>query len=315
MNRNRAFTLIELLVVIAIIAVLVAILLPAVQQAREAARRSTCKNNLKQIGIALHNYHDVYGMFPPGHMDTYTDYVSAGARHHFSWMTSLLPMLEQNAIYDLIDFEAVSLTTNSNLNPIYYSAGTVDIPVFLCPSDPVPRMDPNLAPTNYMGSQGNRCNCRAKDCDGVFGHSSYTPMSWITDGLSQTIAVGETLKGDLDPNTVNDNYIFTNTSGSNAADVTTCQSVYPNAADRATVWIAGQPQYNIMATIRPPNDKNFDCIAPNYGCTNFAARSAHKGGAQLIFCDGSVHFISENIDKGTYQALGSRDSGDIPGEY
>ena len=90
-ERRRAFTLIELLVVIAIIAILIALLLPAVQQARESARRTQCRNNLKQLGIALHNYADSHGMLPAGHMDTYTDYVSAGARHQFSWLTALLP--------------------------------------------------------------------------------------------------------------------------------------------------------------------------------------------------------------------------------
>lgn len=313
--RRRGFTLIELLVVIAIIAVLIALLLPAVQQAREAARRTQCKNNLKQLGLALHNYADAFGMFPAGHMDTYTDYVSAGARHQFSWLTALLPYIDRANLFNMINFSDADLTLNANVNPKFYAVAGIDVPAFICPSDPVSRVNPTLAPTNYMGSQGNLCDCRASACSGLFGHSSYARLSWITDGLSQTIACGETLKGDLNPATIPDNYIFTNAAGSNAADVTTCQSVAPTASDRATVWFGGQPQFNIMTTIRPPNDKRFDCIAPNYGCTNLAARSAHVGGVHLAFADGSVHFISENISVVTYQALGSRAGGEVVGEF
>ncbi len=315
MSRRGGFTLIELLGVIAIIAILIALLLPAVQQAREAARRTQCRSHLKQLGLALHNYAGSHGMFPPGHMDTYTDGISAGARHHFGWLTSLLPYVDQGPLYSQIDFSAASLTLNAHVNPVFYAAGTVDIPLFVCPSDPVGRANPNFAPANYLGSQGNLCNCRSTACDGLFGHSSYTRLAWITDGTSQTIAVGETLKSDMDPNTVKDNYIFTNAAGSNAQDVTTCQAVFPNASDRGTIWFGGQPQYNIMATINVPNHRLFDCIAPNYGCTNFAARSTHVGGALLTFADGSVHFISENVDVHVYQALGSRAGSETVGEY
>lgn len=314
-KTRRGFTLIELLVVIAIIAVLIALLLPAVQQARESARRTQCKNNLKQLGLALHNYADSHGMFPAGHMDTYTDYISAGARHQFSWLTALLPFIDQGPLYSQINFSDADLLVNANLNPKFAAVASVSVPAFICPSDPVPRVSSTLAPTNYLASQGNRCDCRDQNCSGLFGHSSYARLSSITDGLSQTIACGETLKGDLNPATVPDNYIFTNASGSSATDVSTCQAVAPTASDRATVWFGGQPQFNIMTTIRGPNDRRFDCIAPNYGCTNLAARSAHVGGAHLVFADGSVHFISENIDVTTYQALGSRAGGEVVGDY
>ncbi|HEY0981116.1 DUF1559 family PulG-like putative transporter [Schlesneria sp.] len=313
--RRHAFTLIELLVVIAIIAVLIALLLPAVQQAREAARRTQCKNNLKQLGLALHNYADAFGMFPAGHMDTYTDYISAGARHQFSWLTAILPYIDQTPLFNMINFSDADLMLNANVNPKFYEVAGKSVPAFLCPSDPIGRVSPTLAPSNYMASQGSLCDCRGNSCNGLFGHSSYTRLAWITDGLSQTIACGETLKGDLNPATLQDNYIFTNASGSTASNVSTCQSVAPTQSDRATAWFGGQPQFNIMTTLRPPNDKQFDCIAPNYGCTNMAARSAHVGGAHLIFADGSVHFISENISITTFQALGSRAGGEIVGEF
>jgi hypothetical protein len=201
------------------------------------------------------------------------------------------------------------------VNPGFIPAGTVDVPLFVCPSDPVTRNRTDFAPTNYFGSQGNKCDCRDMNCDGLFGHSSFTRLAWITDGASQTIACGESLKGDMNPATLRDNYIFTNLSSANALDVTTCTGATPAAADRGTVWFGGQPQFNIMATIRGPNDKYYDCVAPNYGCTNFAARSAHVGGAHLIFADGSVHFLSQNVSIEVYHALGSRAAGDIVGEY
>ncbi len=315
-RTQRGFTLIELLVVIAIIAVLVSILLPAVQQARAAARAAQCRNNLKQLGLGLHNYASTFGMFPAGHMDTYTDGISAGARHHFGWLTALLPFVDQAALYNKISFESVTaVSPNIHTNPDFYPVGTVDIAMFVCPSDPVRRANANFAPANYLGSQGNLCNCRDVNCDGLFGHSSYTRLEWIKDGLSMTIAAGETLKSDMNPATVDDNYIFTNASGSSAQDLSTCQSVAPTASDRGTVWIGGQPQFNIMATINTPNHRYFDCIAPNYGCTNFAARSAHAGGANLTMSDGSVHFFSENISITVYQALGSRAGAEKVGEF
>lgn len=314
-KTDRGFTLIELLVVIAIIAILIALLLPAVQQAREAARRSQCKNNSKQIGMALHNYADVHKMLPPGHLDSYTPTPGANARHQFSWLTYLLPYLDQKTVYQKIDFNQLSYTLNANVNPAFIPVGTVNIPLFLCPSDPVGRFDVNWAPSNYFGSQGNLCDCRDINCSGLFGHSSFTRLEWIKDGLSQTIAFGESLKGDLNAATIDDNYIFTNTAGTSAQNVSTCVAAAPNASDRGTAWFGGQPQFNIMATIRPPNDKFFDCIAPNFGCTNFAARSAHAGGAHLGLADGSVRFISQNISLTTYQALGSRAVKDIPGDF
>lgn len=308
---NRGFTLIELLVVIAIIALLIALLLPAVQQSREAARRTQCKNNLKQLGIALHNYADVHQMFPPGHLDTYYPAPTQNARHQIGWLTYLLPYVDQGPLYNSINWNVLDVTLNAQSNPGFYAAGGVDVPIFVCPSDPVGRNRSDFAPTNYFGSQGNKCDCRDTNCDGLFGHSSFARLSQITDGLSQTIACGESLKGDMNTATISDNYIFTNLSTASALDVTTCASVTPNAADRGTIWFGGQPQFNIMATIRGPNDRYTDCIAPNYGCTNFAARSVHSGGAHLLIADGSVQFLSQSISIEVYHALGSRAGGEM----
>ena len=130
--RRMGFTLIELLVVIAIIAILVSLLLPAVQQAREAARRTQCKNNLRQLGLALHNYHDVHRMFPAGHMESGVD--GPSFRHQFSWLTYCLPYIEQTNVYNLINFSQIDLTLSAHQNTAFMVAGRVDVPVFICPS-------------------------------------------------------------------------------------------------------------------------------------------------------------------------------------
>jgi prepilin-type N-terminal cleavage/methylation domain-containing protein/prepilin-type processing-associated H-X9-DG protein len=308
---RHGFTLVELLVVIAIIGILVALLLPAIQAAREAARRSQCFNNVKQLGLALQMYHDTHTVFPPGHVESGTD--GPSYRHQLSWLTLCLPYIEERAIADLIRPEDLDPTINAHVNSKFIPAGKNLIATFICVTDPVGQLSPDWAPTNYLGNQGIVCECRGKDCSGMFGHDTKFKMSQITDGTSQTIAIGETLKGDLDPDTLEDNYIFTASADANQIDG--CQSFPPNAADRATVWLGGQPHLNMFSTARPPNDPRVDCKAPSNGCANFAARSTHPGGATLGFADGSTHFVSDSIDEKTMQALGTRIAEDVPGEF
>jgi len=319
MRKRHGFTLIELLVVIAIIGILVSLLLPAVQAARAAARRMQCKNNLKQLGIALHNYHGTFRVFPAAHMDTGTN--GPAYRHQLSWLTYMLPYVEQTSVYNLIDFSQIGPHNSSpnpngsaTNNPAFFAAGSTDINVFICPSDPTRRGDQTWAPSNYVANQGPNCHCRGRACSGVFGHNTWTRFADITDGTSNTIAIGETLKGDLNVSTLQDNYFY-RPSGGNAQNIDTCQSGTLNRSDRATVWLGGHPQHNMLSTDRPPNDPRFDCIAPNNGCTNFAARSAHAGGALFGMCDGSVHFISETIDIAVYRGLGTKTGGEIAGEF
>lgn len=217
-NPVRGFTLVELLVVIAIIGILIALLLPAVQAAREAARRSQCTNNLKQIGLALHNYHDTFKTFPPGVIwgqgcmganvggDTGRDMcpgTTPPPAHHHTWNALILPFLEQKPLYDTIDFK----------RPAWGQAfvGTA-VPVLRCPSDGnfrTPRESNNIAITNYPGSEGyhwHAAPCCMGNWDpwnrllglthnisfhGIFTQTWTTEISMITDGLSNTIACAE----------------------------------------------------------------------------------------------------------------------------
>ncbi len=319
MKRQDGFTLVELLVVIAIIGVLVSLLLPAVQAARAAARRTQCTNNFKQLGIALHNFHDSRKSFPPGHMDTGT--IGPAYRHQVGWLTYLLPYVEQTAVDSLVDLTQIGPSNDSpnpngsvTNNPAFHAAGGVGISSYVCPSDPIGRVDEVWAPTNYLGNQGPLCRCRGKDCVGIFGHDTWMRFREITDGTSNTIAVGETLKGDLDVNTLQDNYFY-RPSGGNAQDIDTCQGGTLSRSDRATVWLGGNPQHNMFSTDRAPNDGRFDCIAPNNGCVNFAARSAHAGGVNIGMCDASVQFITDSIDVAVMQALGTRNGEEIVGEF
>ena len=282
LRRSRGFTLIELLVVIAIIAILIALLLPAVQQAREAARRTQCKNNLKQIGLALHNYHDIYNTFPIGAQ------VAGANEEMWGWGASILPQIEQQNLFNELgvgDRRMSDVLADANLR---VSLQTTLEP-FICPSDPAgPLMSGGqlnggsgrnmrgnggapaafrVAKSNYIGNCGyndvNRQNANGKR--GVFQVGDNYKMRDIIDGTSNTIAVGErttfcasgSWAGNRNPTG----------GGPQGADYTLGRVSIPiNIGDNRNHWCT----------------EGFD--------------SAHTGGAQFLFCDGSVHFLSENID-------------------
>ena len=196
-NRTRGFTLIELLVVIAIIAILIALLLPAVQQAREAARRTQCRNNLKQLGLALHNYHDVYNTFPPNGANAPSEGPSCGGRFNQSWLTwsgmaMLLPYLEQANIYNQINF---SNQWNCNADyPANYAAARARIPAITCPSDPGSsiRYTADMSPTSYGFSAGTNSDWSQSTVNSGFATLwKGASIRDITDGTSNTIAMSE----------------------------------------------------------------------------------------------------------------------------
>lgn len=298
---KNGFTLVELLVVIAIIAMLVTLLLPAVQAAREAARMTACKNNLKQLGLGLANYDSAHDVFPLGVYGGLTTFVDDG----YGWATKLLPFMEEQAVYDLISQnyipgeEGISpwdrpgiVTATRTKTRALIPGGDTALAVFACPASAVPSHGKAGAQKGYAKSDYKACNGWSdfglfwKRSDGAETRRTQVGMKNITDGTSKTIAFGESA---YVPST-NDFPVWI---GGPASDEPALFKTQPpsviNCRVRAKVLDA--------AIARPVDD---DC-----------AYSWHNGGAQFTFADGSVHFLSEDIEWQTYQNLGDRRDGAV----
>jgi prepilin-type N-terminal cleavage/methylation domain-containing protein/prepilin-type processing-associated H-X9-DG protein len=322
--RLRAFTLIELLVVIAIIAILVALLLPAVQQAREAARRTGCRNNLHQISLALHNYHEVYRVFPKGGygggLSTPAQYDTANARgcRLMSWGTALLPYLDQGPLFNRWDQNQWYLQgTNQAL------AQTM-LPVYLCPTSPLPPLrangdnltsTPEYARSDYAGNYGERAvRCHPQlSCPNTYAELNDTsgqprgtmmlqPLATsrslnigigdIRDGTSNTIMIGEA------PNAIHGLWA----GHKNVMD----QSAPLNARlATSSPW-----QSCVISAAQASSAGKLGC---DVGSQDF--HSYHTGGAHFAFADGSARFCNENVDLKLFAALFSRAGGEIIGEF
>lgn len=301
--RFHGFTLIELLVVIAIIGVLVALLLPAVQQAREAARRTQCRNNLKQIGIALHNYHDQAGSFPPGTIFGDQDY---------GWATFLLPSLDQANLYNQFDFNNYGsvITSNSVYTerslPLVPGVTDTVLPAFLCPTNSMLTRSPirpgagspsgaslgGFGRTDYKGCLGSG----GAAITGMFGKikATYRPtrIRDVLDGTSNTFAVGEGY-----------------TKFARAIDGPT----HPNVGD-FPVWIGTNNQHqNVIAETSVAHIPNGGAALAVTVLNQFddCFASLHTGGVMFLFADGSVRFISDNINMQTYSYLGDKADGNV----
>lgn len=339
---RQGFTLVELLVVIAIIGVLVSLLLPAVQASREAARSLQCRNNLKQIGLAMHNYHSVHNTFPPGRLRLMVD----GQGRCFSAYAHLLPYLDATTLYDRIDFNS-----NPDDPATNGTALSQTIPFFLCPSDSRRVLQSNVvngvivdsAVHNYPLSTGTTYplsprNPSGVPVTGVFFENSRTGFANILDGSSTTVCVSETIKSEGGPSTwdgISKTNGFVLTQGNdNAASgpeltnyATQCHSAgIILQQTRGSRWLYGAPGHSMYNHMRTPNDPDVDCRGglPHSIRTNFwwdrlslnvAARSRHPGGVHALFCDGHVQFVSNTIELATWQALGSRDGAEVIGDH
>jgi prepilin-type N-terminal cleavage/methylation domain-containing protein len=302
--RKRGFTLIELLVVIAIIAILISLLLPAVQQAREAARRTQCKNHLKQIGLAIHNYHDGYTAFPNANCGGMDFSSLSGA----SLFASILPMIEQASAYNLYDF------TKANTDPVNQQVVSQQLPFYLCPTAPVRRQVPSCdsdsgrAPGNYavcIGSQDFNqywafVGERRPTLDGAIVYTDSTDGSTrirdVTDGTTNTLLIGETAYNLPD-------YKFSSgdCAGQSRYSFTYWSNPYPGSTACTT-------QYGF----NPRDVADDGLFDPNW---TRAFRSDHEGGVQFTLADGSVQFVSENIDAALLDALATRNGGEVVGEF
>ncbi|MDB5391038.1 MAG: hypothetical protein JWM11_6684 [Planctomycetaceae bacterium] len=297
MRHRRGFTLIELLVVIAIIAVLIALLLPAVQQAREAARRSQCRNNLKQIGVALHNYHSTFNVLPPG-------YVSGAAypatSNGWSWCAMLLPYLDQAPLYSSINFQ---LPIENPANQPWLSK---TLPLMLCPSDQTSSGQFSItdaannviisaaAASSYAATVGDDSSeADALTGNGSFYRNSNTRFADITDGTSNTVLVGERAFG----------YVNGTWSGAPNNAIVKAGSLNPWKFATATSPIFVQV-HNNWINILTDSDGGLDDFS-----------SLHTGGVQLLFGDGSVRFIPTITTDGplrkAFWAMGTRGGGEV----
>ncbi|MCR9116183.1 MAG: DUF1559 domain-containing protein [bacterium] len=309
-SSRSAFTLVELLVVIAIIGVLIALLLPAVQAAREAARRSSCSNKLKQLGLAMHNFHDVNRNFPPGCVNTRSPYPceeSGGGSTHKNkvtkapWSVHLLPYIEQGNLYERFDLSGTFngfIPDNSNVNSDNRAAQETPLVAFQCPSDPKSNPsttacsysavmgggtvgDAVCTPTNY-GSAGFFDN-------GMFYQNSETRMADITDGTTNCFMIGEIV----------------------ARRPVTSDSDF--GTSWASAWRHQSAQYSqplgSVAAVDPINSNAG--IANSSNCLS----SFHPTGAQVLNADASVHFLSETMDVNAYRQLAQRADGLPTGGY
>jgi prepilin-type N-terminal cleavage/methylation domain-containing protein/prepilin-type processing-associated H-X9-DG protein len=295
--QRGAFTLVELLVVIAIIGILVGLLLPAVQAAREAGRRTQCANNLKQLGLACQTYHDSLQTLPSGYLAkaTYPD-TSPG----WGWAAILLPCIEQSGLHGTIDY------TRPITDPINASVIRQRLPGYLCPSDTYPD-DPfdvsndsgqtvaTIAPCSYAVTVGDdSCEADAVAGNGVFYRNSGTRMAEITDGTSQTVLLGDRA--------------FAMVKGSWVGAVPGAvlkagdQNPWPGATASAAVLTQA---HNNWINIRTDSDGGLDDFS-----------SLHTNGVNLLFADGSVHFVHDITSDGRarrgFWALGTRGQQDVP---
>ena len=322
MNTSRsAFTLVELLVVIAIIGILIALLLPAVQQAREAARRMQCTNNLKQLGLATHNYESTYKQFPQPADDSLYGY-SAQAK--------LLPFIEQGNLEDLIDYSepllhgvAYAPTLNANLQGVVRQP----LAILQCPSDAGNPMlvdnDETWAGTNYMGNAGpgaGNTYCSRSDTYGIFWRGSNTRFRDVTDGTSNTVLFAETLfglRGDDSTDLIDSDRQIKRVSGggpcSVAAEDLVARSATRYEGRRAGQWIRNITYQTLINSFYPPNAKQPD--VSHHGESISGARSDHPGGANVGLCDGSVRFVTETIDLTTWRNLHDRRDGQVLAEF
>jgi prepilin-type N-terminal cleavage/methylation domain-containing protein/prepilin-type processing-associated H-X9-DG protein len=341
---RRGFTLIELLVVIAIIGVLIALLLPAVQAAREAARRAQCVNNLKQIGLALHNYHTATNSFPLGASLGYYELNLTHNWNNWSAQALLLPYLEQTPVYSAINFnwapepyaeptpqDAGYKSTGGFINATAYNT---KIQGFLCPSDGnAGRVDIN----SYHASVGTSTyNTGQGKSAGIFAMQASYSVADVVDGTSNTIAFAEALTGSPNPSgPVRGNGTGNTGSklGSNLFDASgkttqlmtdwqVCTTKFQTAFladDRGYRWGLGAMGYSLFNTVVPPNGAGqyvwnscrVDCCDQAQAAHYCPATSNHPGGVNILLTDGSVRFIKNSINLPTWWALGTKANGEV----
>ena len=336
--RSRGFTLIELLVVIAIIAILIALLLPAVQQAREAARRSTCKNNMKQIGLALHNYHDTHGTFPPGRIQQpETDFNDPGTSTanndnigNWSWGVYILPFMDQASLYNVLEVgSGKSLAEVLNSASVRTEVERNALPTFRCPSDVgddqvddvrqvKARDNTTVKPprSNYVAANATDQLRSGTGAPGCFHRDSRIRIRDIKDGTTNTILAAE--RASKITNSLQGTAGQPAKVRCSAAGLIGARGYGDNDSWKGNATV-------MFATVFGINDTTLGNDTSN-GTDNQQCRrgisSLHEGGAHVVLADGSVRFISENIDhnpdaniNSLYEYLVAREDNQVVGEF
>ncbi len=320
-SRRRAFTIIELLVVIAIIAMLVALLLPAIQQAREAARRSQCTNNFKQIGLALQMYHESFGSFPPGVISRpNASGVAYGQAPRTTYVWHLLPYLDRLESYNLINFEGLPISPGLTWFGNNMTVTQTVVATFMCPSDgmggetktcgicngiPAPHFLSNYLAI-FSGPNVSYIESTDPKYMSAWGMNRVTKMRQIVDGTSRTMLMSEYLTGtDHDYR----GFIFSDKSGgsqiwtqltpnSPLPDVMSPNTPPPPLATK--VWCYNAPELNLPCRNGVSEAQGLAALDHTA-----ASRSRHAGGVHSLLADGSVQFFSDSIDAGIWRALGT----------
>jgi prepilin-type N-terminal cleavage/methylation domain-containing protein len=333
MKKRTAFTLVELLVVIAVIGVLVALLLPAVQAAREAGRRASCLNNLRQLGLALHNYEGVHKRFPPA-----TNTLGGAATQPWSAQAFLLPFQEGDSTYSLMDF---SVGYHHGVNKANYPPNGVAATrpaLLLCPSDPNDRqrLDASGVPEHYPLCYGMNVGmymiwdpARPADGGGAFAVNGRFGPAAFTDGLSNTLALAEVKA--FTPR-IHDATLPPNPPASPGDVSGSVSGGAWSATNGHTEWVCGRSIHTGFTTTFPPNTKvlhsvggqayDFDVCSRREGSNQtditygvITSRSYHPGIVNVLLMDGSARAVSSNVDLPTWRALGTRSGGEVVGDF
>ena len=334
---RRAFTLIELLVVIAITAILIGLLLPAVQKVREAAARMKCGNNLKQLGLALHNYESGNGKWPPLYPGTAPGSTAFNYKYTWSVLAQLNPNLEQTNIYNTMDLNQPMYDAANQITAPNRFAVVQKVSIFLCPSDrgiPVSSAYgvTDMGPTNYVASHGSGLSGGGYGspigADGIFPAVNGIRITDITDGTSNTVAMSESILGDgaevttTQPGDERTAYKYTGFSGTLPSDANCSGTpvLWNGYNRRGFMWASGEARCVSFNTYYTPNAKNFDCVANDPAATYIAvgfraARSRHTGGVNAMMGDGSVRFIRDGVDLTIWRQAATRAGGEVPGDF
>ncbi|MFN6401175.1 MAG: DUF1559 domain-containing protein [Planctomycetota bacterium] len=321
---SKGFTLVELLVVIAIIGLLVGLLLPAVQAARESARRMSCSNNIRQIGLALQNHESALKALPSGAVaKAYTQVPSTPwTFYRWSALAMLSPYLENTVAYNILDLDKPLYSVTFSITPENIRGAQTMVPTFLCPSDDSRRLHPSFGPTNYALCTGSGNNGGSPSAtDGLFFVNSRIKTRDITDGLSNTIAASESLLGAVGNTRTDPQNAYRFTFVTPLTQQACRFSVAWNYADpRGFSWVNGEYRCALYNHFLLPNDPTHDCLGvrmtggPDTIYTPFGwrtARSNHSAGVTILRADGSTSFTSARVDAALWKGLSTRQSAEV----